>query len=1095
MTIHRFTRRVIWARTWFLVCRFVLLMLNLVVGSVVLAALLDKVLPLSMIVFQVFWVIIGLVSAGFFVHVVWRILQLHRDTAGYVAGELETRGLLRTRDELQIALDLERALCIPDAGFSQELARKQVEDMRSRLHTVDPSILAGFERIRTVLPLNLVLVVLIGVLIVLPPFVIRDELYKLLFTRRPDIHGIFVHPKTIAVAEGSSVDIRAIVMEAYTAFTPTLFLRTHGRHWTRVPLSASGPVSGSTLYRYTVRDIRRPVYYRIRFRGVVTRSYVLSPVAYPAVTSLRVEVRPPAYAGAAPAVVQSFNAMQYLVGTRLHFTIGTNVPVVEARVHEGGTPRALDRRTEREFFGVIIATRTTEVSFSLRDAEGRTERERVSYTVTVVSDRSPSVSLLAPDQDLLVSRAERVTMVYSASDDVGLRGVDLEYIVEGRGNAGRVPLVEFSTPMRSFIGEHRLDLTALPVAYGDVLAVRLRVRDNDTVNGPKTGVSETRRIELFSFERQHTLLTEELAGIVSRTAELLAREIDLRERLATGNAPAAEPAALTVEHQAMGKEFRTLAASSRDLARRMEADPYMAADVSADFERYAESLGEIAERRNPELIRKLERGDLPGAAREQDGIIEQLERLTSIGDQLQERQNMADVGQAAVDAAESARQVADALAAARGELSADDRARLERLMDDIAQRFREVVELLAGRRQDLPDAFVNRRDVSELDPSRTQGAYERLAEALSRGDVAGALHAARELLASLDAMARTLSAAGAEVASSGADGMDAALRDLEMRLDDIIANQEAVLRDTRAAEQAALADRLARQEADLERIRALVRRVRELLGDTGAFEELAAVLWYPRYAVAVQAVDRRMGESQAELETGRLLRSPDLFRESLAIWERDPVPLAATLSTGTHPGITGLTAGVREVLRELNKLLTAQLPSMPSAAGGSLAGRQRGISGRASEFAGGLRSFGQSSLMLTDDDVRRMGTAISAMDGAADSLEEGRFSEAAGRESEALDALGSIKERIGSMRSELAGQRRPGSGAPGGRRVRSAPGGRSGTLSQRVPLPSREAYIPPRELREDIIRSLSEKYPSDDEQAIRNYYRELLKLQ
>ena len=57
--------------------------------------------------------------------------------------------------------------------------------------------------------------------------------------------------------------------------------------------------------------------------------------------------------------------------------------------------------------------------------------------------------------------------------------------------------------------------------------------------------------------------------------------------------------------------------------------------------------------------------------------------------------------------------------------------------------------------------------------------------------------------------------------------------------------------------------------------------------------------------------------------------------------------------------------------------------------------------------------------------------------------------------------------------------------------VRGAPRGARGGATGRVRLPSADEYRPPRELREELERSLREPRPAAQDSAIKEYFRRL----
>ncbi|MCR4295535.1 MAG: hypothetical protein NUW21_08370, partial [Elusimicrobia bacterium] len=127
--------------------------------------------------------------------------------------------------------------------------------------------------------------------------------------------------------------------------------------------------------------------------------------------------------------------------------------------------------------------------------------------------------------------------------------------------------------------------------------------------------------------------------------------------------------------------------------------------------------------------------------------------------------------------------------------------------------------------------------------------------------------------------------------------------------------------------------------------------------------------------------------------------------------------------------------------------------------------------------------------------VRRIDDAMSEQEAGEKALRAGDASEGL-RRGEA--ALAILQDRDEESSGDPSGGGSGGGGEslsrpfelPGGA-VRAAPRGSRGSATGRVRLPSADEYRPPKELREELERSLREPRPAAHDNAIKEYFRRL----
>tara|TARA_R110002096_G_scaffold299503_2_gene494043 strand:- start:125034 stop:128135 length:3102 start_codon:yes stop_codon:yes gene_type:complete len=191
--------------------------------------------------------------------------------------------------------------------------------------------------------------------------------------------------------------------------------------------------------------------------------------------------------------------------------------------------------------GSFRLMKETYYRFQIERGANRQVEARARH-ITVVKDEAPKIELYAPADELDVAKLKRVELAYVASDDFGIRTVELVYTPQG-GKESRQPL-EVLGPRPALVSgpgseqgpsrtaaasaspalgmaprnaQHKYlwDLSVLPLRPGVQIEYHLEVSDNDDVQGPNIGRSRSYSLRLFSPRERH----EELIARQQQLAE------------------------------------------------------------------------------------------------------------------------------------------------------------------------------------------------------------------------------------------------------------------------------------------------------------------------------------------------------------------------------------------------------------------------------------------------------------------------------------------------------------------------------------------------------------------------------------------------
>jgi hypothetical protein len=121
--------------------------------------------------------------------------------------------------------------------------------------------------------------------------------------------------------------------------------------------------------------------------------------------------------------------------------------------------------------------------------------------------------------------------------------------------------------------------------------------------------------------------------------------------------------------------------------------------------------------------------------------------------------------------------------------------------------------------------------------------------------------------------------------------------------------------------------------------------------------------------------------------------------------------------------------------------------------------------------------------------ARNLMLAAEAMGRAREELEGARPSKAEENQEEALRRLREGREDMASASQSAAGlQAGAGQGMAGSIQLAPSSGGGAGARLEPVRIPRARDYRPPREFREEVLKSMKEKYPKAQEGVIKDYY-------
>jgi hypothetical protein len=416
------------------------------------------------------------------------------------------------RDRLLNALQLEQELMVPAGIYSAELLSVAVEELGKEVQRVDLTQSVNRDPIeRTRKPFFVSLFIPIF-LVTLLPNGFSGALFRLWHFDRefipPAEYSFDILPGTVEVVKGSSVPVSVRVLPAGLSpaaipNTINLFRRTEGQE-TFEQLTLNKDSAGT--FHAAFAALRASVEYFAQTSNSKSDVFKLSLLDRPLLRSLHIRLEYPAYTHLPPKEQDEFvGDVVALAGTRVTISGSSSKQLKEATIDYGHSMQQAVVHGEH-FRSSISIKQNGSYAILLTDAQGLKSIEPVRYQLRVLADEQPVVSILEPGRNLDVAGNETLSLLLQAKDDFGFSKLQLGYrLVKSRyeqvqAEYSLAPIALTDANVQQFETIYRWNLSTLHLAPEDVIEYFVEVFDNDVVSGPKSGRSNLYQLRLPSIE-------------------------------------------------------------------------------------------------------------------------------------------------------------------------------------------------------------------------------------------------------------------------------------------------------------------------------------------------------------------------------------------------------------------------------------------------------------------------------------------------------------------------------------------------------------------------------------------------------------------
>ena len=253
---------------------------------------------------------------------------------------------------------------------------------------------------------------------------------------------------------------------------------------------------------YTFKEVKRTFSYQVRAGDGSTQDHWIRVIDPPAIDRLRLKYRYPDYSGLSPRIDEENGDIAGLPGTAVGFEILASKPLAVAALVLDDSLALPARIEDKRAYVDLVLERHGHYHIELTDLEDAANPNPIRYSIRIIEDLPPRVSITDPGRDMDLTESMQVVLALEATDDFGISRLVLVFRVN-EGTEEHQNLPASSASKVHLI--HRWDLSSNDLLPEDRIYYRVEAFDNDTVSGPKMGSS---RDYILRFPSLHQLLAE-----------------------------------------------------------------------------------------------------------------------------------------------------------------------------------------------------------------------------------------------------------------------------------------------------------------------------------------------------------------------------------------------------------------------------------------------------------------------------------------------------------------------------------------------------------------------------------------------------------
>lgn len=349
-------------------------------------------------------------------------------------------------------------------------------------------------------------------LVALFPVSMSTAYYRLAHFNRefiiPPAFTFEITPGNKEIVKGAKVEISVRLSSTTHIVSPstTAILMVRGEKQER--FEETGMKRDSTgLFRAILQAVKVTTEYCVRVSDTRSTQYTLIVLDRPILRSLKVRLEYPLYSKLPTKLQEDFVAdVTALAGTTVYINGVASKDLMEAAMVFGRDSVVALKSKNEKFWGSFLANDDGTYYIELTDLDSLINLDPVRYTLKVIPDEYPTVTILEPGRNLDIAGDQTVRLVIRARDDFGFSQLRVGYrLTHSRYQQGEQTYAYVAVPIQP--GQQlelevpfTWNIAGLDLVPEDVVEYFAEVFDNDAVKGPKSAKSTLFLLRLPSLE-------------------------------------------------------------------------------------------------------------------------------------------------------------------------------------------------------------------------------------------------------------------------------------------------------------------------------------------------------------------------------------------------------------------------------------------------------------------------------------------------------------------------------------------------------------------------------------------------------------------
>ncbi|MBI4064118.1 MAG: hypothetical protein HY401_07445 [Elusimicrobia bacterium] len=616
----------------------------------------------------------------------------------------------------------------------------------------------------------------------------------------------------------------------------TLRLRLRGRrlsHWgepqillegERQAMISLGGLDGES-YLYSLANLQDEVALSLRWGELEAGPWIFEPVAPPSVERFEISVKPPPHAASRKETFLNPSFIEAFEGSILEGKVTADQALSQARLFSQSEGQASSETAaiaidKKKIFSFSLKpAESARLRLALKDERGVENPQAWLFSVEMRADAQPQVTITDPIfSEVQMDAAQELAISWLAQDDVALESIFL--VFQGISpvlpeTSRRVWRSQASQSVAQADGSFVFRPLAWKMKAGDAAAVYFKARDNNPERREPVASRESLVIRIYDFQEEHRQnLSKNYDELKKSLMDHLARGLETSQFLSEISSATHDQAnqRLASYNSEASQMTRELERYSQNLSR----DPLSSPRTNWAMERLSQALGQSQSEHLASAAASLRDKELPQAKENLARYLEELEKAALAMEELRKEEKMDDAVASAARLDEMGERFERELQGSPQDLES-----LREAMADLDREFRQLSEALSKITPDnFPQEFVNQLPREDLPISEAAQARDQLTQALAKGDVSGALAAAKKMKESLKQLRSKLEEAAKKTGRQSQDSLgqmssqDGEKPSLLDDLETVKKAQEKILWRTAAVERANRGDEAIRRVGD-----------------------------------------------------------------------------------------------------------------------------------------------------------------------------------------------------------------------------------------------------------------------------------------